>query len=355
MNNPYIAGSPIRSPRDFYGRKDEVREIFSLIKKQQSISLTGQRRIGRTSILHHITNPEIIEEYLSPESYIVLYIDFEGLSELTQTQFWKLVLLRMKKFVKELESALINNLLAKENLTTMDIYTFIEEFSNRGIKLVFCLDEFESVVKNTNFTPSFFSNLRYLVSSYPNITYITVSRRNLKELTHSEEVRSSPFFNIFHEMRIGFLTMEDTKLLISKSSEDGGMKFNKSDQDFVFDVAHYHPFFVQAACYEIFKTRYDTGKISGEKLDQNSYEKLKEILYKKFNSHFDYYWRKLNVDEKRKLKNLCKIQIKREYDYIIENLKDFCLIKVENDKYLPFSSIFHRFCIEKDLPREPFG
>lgn len=356
MNNPYIVGRPVRSPEDFYGRKEEVREIFSLIKKQQPVSLTGQRRIGRTSLLHHISHPDVIKEYLNPETYIVLYIDFEGLSELTQTQFWRLVLYKVKKSVKESARTFIDNLLTKECLVTTDIYNLIEEYSTQGIRVVFCFDEFESVTQNTNFNSSFFSNLRYLVSSYSNITYVTVSKKDLKELTHSKEVRSSPFFNIFHEMRIGFLTLEDTKHLIFKSSEQAGVKFNEDDKNLVLDVAYYHPFFIQLACYEIFKYRCDTGRILGEELDQASYKKMKKILYREFNGHFEYYWGNLGDREQKELKDLCDSPRKIEgKDNVMETLKNLCLVKEENGKCRLFSSIFHRFCSEIDYHEEIFG
>jgi hypothetical protein len=355
MDNPFIVGRPVRNPHDFYGRKNEIREIFSLIKKQQPVSLTGQRRTGRTSILHHITHPDVVTEYLNPEPYIFLYIDFEGLSELTQTQFWELILTKMKKSVKASVTTPINTLLKKEKLTTIDIYNLIEEYSNQGIRIVFCFDEFESVTQNTNFTSTFFNNLRYLVSSYSNVTYVTVSRKDLKELTHSKKTRSSPFFNIFHEMRIGFLTLEDTKHLISKSSEQGGVKFNEDDENFVLDVAYFHPFFVQVACYEIFKHRCDTGKTLGEKLDQDSYEKLRETLYGKFEKHFDYYWIKLQKKEQKTLKDLCKSPWEIcHHDTTVETLRNLCLVKEHMGEYRLFSSILHRYCRERDFRPEIF-
>lgn len=355
MTNPYIIGRPIRKPEDFYGRKDEVREIFSLIRKQQPISLTGQRRIGRTSLLHHISHPAVVTEYLNPETYIVLYIDFEGLSELTQTQFWKLVLDKMKKSVREPARTSIENLLRKEKLSTTDIYDLIEEYSNRGIRVVFCFDEFESVTQNSNFTSSFFNNLRYIVSSYPNVTYVTVSKKDLKELTHSKEVRSSPFFNVFYEMKIEFLTLEDTERLIFESSEKAGVKFNEDDKDFAFDVAHFHPFFAQLACYEIFKYRCDTRKICGEKIGKGSYEKLKEILYREFKGHFEYYWGSLENNERKRLKKLCSSSWKVEaQDNVMKKLRNLCLVKTENDEYKLFSSIFHKFCNEIDFKDEIF-
>ena len=53
LQNPYIAGNPIKSEPGFYGREDVFREVQRLLNNsnENALVLYGQRRIGKTSIL----------------------------------------------------------------------------------------------------------------------------------------------------------------------------------------------------------------------------------------------------------------------------------------------------------------
>jgi len=354
MDNPYIVGRPIRKPKNFFGRKEDINEIFSLIKKLQPISLVGQRKIGRTSLLHHITHPQVIPKYLNKENYILLYVNFEGLCELSQTQLWKLVLRKLRLITDPSINSYVQNLLKKEKLSTPDIYSLIENISNQDINIIFCFDEFESVTKNPNLNRSFFNNLRYMVSSYSNVSYITVTKLNLLDLTYSTEISSSPFFNIFFEKQIGFLNKEDTERIIFEPSKEEGIVFNNEDKEFIFDVAYNHPFFVQSACYYLFNFRIKHKKILGEKIETTLYDKIKWVLYKDLQNHFEYYWKDLNEKEKKRLKNLLNSNFNDDIDSIMIKLKNLSLIKENHGKFKIFSSIFQYYCHETEFIEDPF-
>ena len=355
MENPYVFGRPIRNPENFYGREDEIREIFSNIKKMQPISLIGQRKIGCTSLLHYISHPEISSKYLGPDNYIILYIDLEGLINLSQEQFWVYVTEKMTRSIEKSTNTTIHNLLKKGNILPTDIYNLIENHFSQDIRIVLCFDEFEATAQNPNFDPYFFSLLRSLVTYNFNVSLIVASQENLRKLTYLKEILTSPFFNIFLEMRIGFLKKEETMHLIHTPAEREGVQLNEDDVNFVFDVADCHPFFVQAACYEIFNYRYRKRKTLGEKLSQIEYRKLEILLYEKFSNHFEDYWSDLGDQERKKLKNICKSSVNStKYDKSTQILEDLCLIKKEDDMYKIFSSLFQRFCREKHHYKEIF-
>ena len=54
--NPYIAGNPVGNSAAFVGRDDVLRAVLGVLRDPQhhGIVLYGQRRIGKTSILHHL-------------------------------------------------------------------------------------------------------------------------------------------------------------------------------------------------------------------------------------------------------------------------------------------------------------
>ena len=56
--NPYVVGTPVRSATMFYGRQEDLRWIADRLRQPGNdlIMLYGQRRIGKTSLLHQIRN-----------------------------------------------------------------------------------------------------------------------------------------------------------------------------------------------------------------------------------------------------------------------------------------------------------
>ena len=50
-NNPFAYSQPISKPDRFIGREDELRGILSELRREMSISIVGERRIGKTSLL----------------------------------------------------------------------------------------------------------------------------------------------------------------------------------------------------------------------------------------------------------------------------------------------------------------
>ena len=58
MNNPYIYRGPVRNAQMFFGREHELREIVAFLNGNQSVSVVGPRKIGKTSLLFHLMRTE---------------------------------------------------------------------------------------------------------------------------------------------------------------------------------------------------------------------------------------------------------------------------------------------------------
>ena len=54
--NPYIAGDPVGRTHAFVGREDVLREVLRILRhpNQNAITLHGQRRIGKTSVVQYL-------------------------------------------------------------------------------------------------------------------------------------------------------------------------------------------------------------------------------------------------------------------------------------------------------------
>ena len=86
-SNPFTFGNPIREPSRFYGRSEDLRQIVNRLRSSahESTSVVGERRIGKTSLLKHLDTSEVaVELGLAPEEYCMVYIDFQGLTDILQ-------------------------------------------------------------------------------------------------------------------------------------------------------------------------------------------------------------------------------------------------------------------------------
>ena len=80
MRNPYTDRTGIRDINCFYGRKQELSRIYSRIgaPNPQSVSIVGDRRIGKSSLLNFIYHEENRKQYLDqPENYIFVLMDLQ--------------------------------------------------------------------------------------------------------------------------------------------------------------------------------------------------------------------------------------------------------------------------------------
>ena len=87
-SNPYIAGNPVGTTNAFIGRDDVLRKVLLVLRSpnQNAITLFGQRRIGKTSVL------ENLEERLPEEgNYHPVYFDLQDKAAWTVQKVLKIL------------------------------------------------------------------------------------------------------------------------------------------------------------------------------------------------------------------------------------------------------------------------
>jgi hypothetical protein len=254
--NPFSYGKPIDNPARFIGRRREIEQVYSrLLSAFESTSIVGERRMGKTSLLKVLGHPDMQARFgLDPQKYTFIYQDFQFLESNTMpTRFWQRVLRSIRRAVKthkdvadEIELTLKADTI--DNYTLDDIFTLIDE---EELYIVLLLDEFENVTRNENFDNDFFAGLRALAIHH-NLALITSSRQELVDLTHSEAVRSSPFFNIFASINLRSFSETDAAELINQYLAGTEIKFPLSELNVVFTVAGHQPYFLQMVCHHLF-------------------------------------------------------------------------------------------------------
>src|SRR5258705_2838309 len=84
--NPYLNRVAIKDPAQFFGRTREVSKIFSRIgaSRPQSLSVVGERRIGKSSLLNFVNDPQVRRRFLPRfEAYAFPFIDLQQNSRIT--------------------------------------------------------------------------------------------------------------------------------------------------------------------------------------------------------------------------------------------------------------------------------
>jgi hypothetical protein len=258
QGNPFTYGNPISDPRRFFGRAREVEQIFGRLRNEEfeSSSVVGDRRIGKTSLLNYLADPAIrVAHGLEPERYNFLYVDLQMVDEaMGPEQLWRrlLVLMRRHCTVDGLAGVLAT-MERSERLDTFDLDELFQEVDDKGLHIVFLLDEFERVTENVNFGPDFYYGLRSLMIRHK-VALVTSSRLELIELCHSEAVKSSPFFNIFANINLRLFSETDWQLMVSRSLSGTEVRFSEPEIEQVLDLAGLHPYFLQAACCMLYES-----------------------------------------------------------------------------------------------------
>ncbi|MGH9843337.1 MAG: hypothetical protein ACREEM_31745 [Blastocatellia bacterium] len=55
MTNPFTTRGMIRDPRQFFGRRAELDRLLDRLRTMQSVSIVGERCIGKSSLLFRLS------------------------------------------------------------------------------------------------------------------------------------------------------------------------------------------------------------------------------------------------------------------------------------------------------------
>jgi Cdc6-like AAA superfamily ATPase len=206
MPTPFFFGGHIADPEKFVGRKAELRRIASLLEtahtgQMQSVSIVGERRIGKSSLLFHLK--QTYSQWLSKsECYCFAYIDLQSARHDTLPDLLAGILKGLldcahpvdragKNALGKLRDSLNNGAL------TLDHFEKALGTLSGELRLypVICLDEFERLIeKPTEFTNDMYNSWRSLISN-SQAAFIIASHKLLPDLALAKQLTSS-FFNV---------------------------------------------------------------------------------------------------------------------------------------------------------------
>jgi len=294
--NPFTYGDPISHPGRFFGRQREIEQVFSRLcnPEFESSSLVGERRIGKTSLLNYLADPEVRRSHgLNPDRYLFVYIDLQlvGKSS-TPIQLWHWLLQQIARQYQDAEIVeILKNLTTSNTIDNFALEELFARLDGKDKYIVFLLDEFENVTDNQNFDPGFFFAMRSLAIRHK-LALVTSSQRELIELCHSEAIRASPFFNIFANINLRLFKEDEARKLITTSLQNSGVSFTEKEITMILRLAGCHPFFLQAACYFLYEAYAHNLSVDERK------KYLMKEFFEEASPHLDDYWRNSSDSEK---------------------------------------------------------
>jgi hypothetical protein len=341
VNNPYRAGGPLGEAGMFHDREHELEEISAFLRANQSISIIGPRRIGKTSLLLHLLRTATRTALQLNGENLLVYIDCHAISQGRYEEILGCFCDRMAEILHaqglQPESAL-QAALTKPGRPEFE--AAIRGLNQRGLRVVLLLDAFEQLACNPHAGPGFYNALRSAAGRL-RLVYLTASARPLIELTYcgsQESILSSPFFNIFAQLPLGLLGESAAHKLIREPMQAGGILVSTELEDFIYRLAGRHPLALQAACFHAWNNPYDLQQI-----ETNAKRELE--------AHFKDEWERLSPGERVVLQNPVEASGREAGDpalrQLFRALRQKCLLVQADGSYEQPSQAWADFVAEQ--------
>ena len=254
IDNPYIFGIPLTERQEiFIGRQEIAARIEQLLLDQRRppLLMYGQRRMGKTSLLHNLKR-------LLPGNIIPLFVDGQGIA--AGAGDYAILLYRI---AREMTKSAAQNHLAlpplRHETLAADPFTLFDEWldeveqamdaQDKNIAIL-ALDEFENideVLKQEQFNElDFMRMLRHLIQHRPRFKVLLAGSHSLEEFRHW----ASHLINV-QTIKIGYLTEEEARQLVERPVQNFALRYVPAACQRILSLTRRHPYLIQLLCYEI--------------------------------------------------------------------------------------------------------
>jgi len=256
--NPYIAGAPVLDDDMFYGREKLTARMLSTLHRN-SLMITGERRIGKTTFLHHLKRVLAADEG-GEWTFFPVFVDLQGVPE--QAFFHALM-------AETVDSLGLSPATQAEMRFTPDAAGYdARDFSHdlqrviaelktrtpRKVKLAFLIDEVDVLNEYSEgvnqrlrgvFMKSFSENLVAVMSG------VGIRRRWKSEV--------SPWYNFFDEVELAPFSREEAEALV-REPVAGFFLWRPEAVERVLELSQLRPYLVQKLCVHAVNRMLEQGR-----------------------------------------------------------------------------------------------
>jgi hypothetical protein len=335
LRNPFFNRHRITDPAYFFGRRRELERLYSAIATHQCASVVGERKLGKSSLLTRLSHAPTLQSFgLDPALYVFVYFDLESMASARRDDFWMELLDTIASRLPpgDMAQALRKQIDGGE-VRFMTIRRALRRLRDTGLEVVLMLDEFESLARNAQFDPDFYGELRSLAGEL-GLVILTASKRSLYDLTYeNSSTLSSPFFNIFSEMPIGLMPLDDAREVLIALSGQAGPAFYAEEVEWALDLSGPHPFFTQVIGSHLFE-----APGSGQLRSVEVYETIRKRFTAEAEDHYRYIWASLDSSEQSGL-----LALPRTGEALLKSLRARGLVRDIDGQPMPFGDAFAAF------------
>jgi type I restriction enzyme M protein len=284
--SPYIIGNPVGADM-FFGRKDVLEKIERRLRKGSSgvILLEGNRRVGKTSILKHLDETDLLNGFITAYWTMQAATGSKDAGGITDEQFFyriaRILILSLYKAKKSFTVPVIGDV--TQALSLAKLYNvlgqeFRSEFNSDqafdlldqciesifdsvpDLSLVLMIDEFDKLhegIENgvtSAFVPG---NLRSIIHKYSRLSVVIAGTTKLKRL---REDYWSALFGLGTKISVEGLDTHSALNLVTKPVE-GKLAFGGNAEKIV-QLCGNHPFLIQKFCDDVFQICAEQNKRS---------------------------------------------------------------------------------------------
>lgn len=256
--NPYIAGAPVLSNAMFFGRKKLLSRVLNMIHAN-SLMITGDRRIGKTSFMHHL-KMALAEDEGTEFKFFPVSVDLQGVPENT--------------FFHTMMSEIVDALgLSAETLSEMRFRAEIDDYDDRDfsrdlqrvitdlkgrtqkkVKLALLLDEVDEL---NEYSERVNQRLRSVfMKTFSENLVAVMSGVGIRRSWKSE---GSPWYNFFDEFELSGLSRDEAEELI-RTPVQGVFRFEDEAVEKILNLSDLKPYLIQKFCIHAVNHMIEEGR-----------------------------------------------------------------------------------------------
>ncbi len=244
--NPYVIGAPLTGELGFYGRGETFAAVENALEaaQQNVIVLFGQRRVGKTSLLH-----QIARRVRGRLAMVPVYFDLQGKSGLALDE----VLLQLARSIaKALKTDAPPRDIPDAQAWFRENFLpgLAEPLHDRRLLLLF--DEFDVLGDDQQASAdasshTLFPYLNELIQHESQLAFLFVVGRRIEELT----TRYQSIFKQAMYQRVGLLKADEVRELIALPTQHI-LEYSDAAVGAILKLTAGHPYLTQLICYEVY-------------------------------------------------------------------------------------------------------
>jgi len=246
--NPFTPGT-IVPPERFVGRSRELTEMLARLENMMSVSLVGQARIGKSSLLRYL-EARLSERMREHGTYLPIYLSMDGQG--SRESFCKALLERLLPHIPPVrgQERALRALEHKLSPTLEETARALEWAAQGGLHVVLLLDEFKDLLERPQEFDEVFRGMLRSLYTHSQIALVMATRQSLTEI-HG---LNAYFVNSVDQQFLRTLPADEAEALLRQPHDH---PFTDAEVHIGLDVGRGHPLRLQWAGFLLYQSKHN--------------------------------------------------------------------------------------------------